>query len=205
MVHLYHNVLLPILPSDDILYDFPVSVSFTYFSSQHTRRQRIYFSKLNSFLALYNHSDFLKIHMHNAWLLGKTDITMNVPADYFISPKHLFIFCGSLNIYKLCDLHDVNTFLFVASYLIINDSFLFNLLKTFGSVNYKDNDMLLPTLYSLLPRTLSWFESKFPHYNTTFVSFITHLPFGAFRRKFLNYECHNERYEIHFYNSFIDC
>ncbi len=55
----------------------------------------------------------------------------------------------------------------------------------------------------MLPQTLSWFESKFPYYNKTFVSSIIHLSLGAFRCKFLNYECHNESYQIHFYNSFI--
>ncbi len=59
VVHSYHNLLLNILPSDDIRYDFLVSVCFTYFSSQHTGRQLIYLSTLHSFLALYNHSDFL--------------------------------------------------------------------------------------------------------------------------------------------------
>ncbi len=46
LAHLYHNVLLPILPSDDMLYDFPVSVIFTYISSRYTGRQHIYFSKI---------------------------------------------------------------------------------------------------------------------------------------------------------------
>ncbi len=61
--------------------------------------------------------------MQNAWLLGKTDITVNLPKDYFVSPKYLFIFCGSLNLIELCDLHDVNTFdyhlfIFAATYLV---------------------------------------------------------------------------------------
>ncbi len=128
-------MLLPILPSDDVLYDLPVSVRLTHTSCHHTGRQRIYFSTLHSFPSLYNHSDFIKMHMHNAWLLGKTHITIDLPADYFVSPKHLFIFCGSLNLYELCDFHDIDTFdyhsfLFAASYLMINDSFLVNLLKT---------------------------------------------------------------------------
>ncbi len=123
VVHTYHNVLLPILPSDNVLYDFPVLVIFTYISNHYTWRQHIYFSKMYSFLSLYTYSDFLKMHMHNAWLLGKTDTTMN------------------------------------------------------------------------LPRTLSWFESKFPHYNSSFISIILHLPFGAFCRRFLNYERYNECYD----------
>ncbi len=75
-----------------MLYDFPVLVIFTYISSHYTGRHCIYFSKIHSFLSLYNQSDFLKMHMHNAWLLGKTDTTMNLPIEYFILPKHLFVF-----------------------------------------------------------------------------------------------------------------
>ncbi len=92
--------------------------------------------------------------MHNAWLLGKPVITINLPKEYFVSRKHLFIFCGSLNLYELCDLHDVNIFdrhlfLFAASCQMTNDLFLLNILKTSGSVGYQDNDTLLPSLYSL--------------------------------------------------------
>ncbi len=139
------------------------------------------------------------MHMHNAWLLEKTNLTIDLPADYFVSPKHLFIFCGSLNLCELCDFHDTNhfdyhLFLFAASYLMINDSFLVILFKTSGSVNYKDNNNLLPALYSLLtlnfvlPQTLVWFESQFPNYNKTFVLSIVYLPFGAFHKHFLKYE-----------------
>ncbi len=92
---------------------------------------------------------------------------------------------------------------------MINDSFLFHLLKTSGSVSFKDNGTLLPGLYSLLtldffmPQTSSWFKSKFHHYNSTFISTILLLPFGTFRLRFLNYESHNERYASHFYNYYI--
>ncbi len=137
------------------LYNFPVLVIFTYISSHCRGRQRIYFSKIHNILSLYNHSDFLKMHMHNALLLGKTETTMNLPIEYFVSPKHLFVFCGSLNLYEICDEQDVNnfdyhSFLFTASYLMINDSSLLHLLKTSGSVRFRDNDTLLLSLYSLL-------------------------------------------------------
>ncbi len=166
LAHSYYNMLLHIFPSDDILYDFPVSVIITYLSSHYTGRQFIYFSNIHSLLCLYTHLDFIKMHMHNAILLGKAELTIDLPAEYFVSPKHLFIFCGSLNLYELCDYHDTDgfdyhLFLFAASsYLMINDSFLVNLHKLFGSVNYKESNTLLPALYSLLtlnfvvPRTL---------------------------------------------------
>ncbi len=152
VVYLCNNVLLSIHLSDDMLYDFPVLVILTYISSHCTRRQCIYFSKIHGFLSLYDHSDFLKMHMHNAWHLGKTDATMNLLIEYFVSPKHLlFCFCGSLNLYEICDEQDANnldynSFLFAASYLMINDLVLFHLLKTSGSVSFRENDTLLPII-----------------------------------------------------------
>ncbi len=71
-----------------------VSVILTHISSHHTGRQHIYLSNIHNFLSLYNHSDFIKVHMHNDWLLGKIDLTIDLPADFFVSSKHLFIFCG---------------------------------------------------------------------------------------------------------------
>ncbi len=68
---------------------------------------------------------------------------------------------------------------------------------------------ILPSLFALLtlnfdlPLTLSWFESKFPFYNGYFILNISHLPYQAFRHRFLNFECHNERYQSHFFNDFL--
>ncbi len=95
VMHSYRDMLQPILPSDDVLHDIPVSVIITHLSSQYTGRPCIYFCNIHSLLCLYNHLDFIKMHMHNAWLLGKTDLTINLPADYFVSPKHLFIFVAA--------------------------------------------------------------------------------------------------------------
>ncbi len=92
---------------------------------------------------------------------------------------------------------------------MINDSFRLQLLKTSGTVNFRENNTILPCLYALLtlnfnlPRTLIWFEWRFPFYNTNFVSNISHLPYQAFCHRFLNFERHNERYEAHFYNDFL--
>ncbi len=94
--HSYRNVLLLILPSEDYLYDFPVSVNISYLSSETTGRQPIYFSDTHSLLSLNNHSDFIKMHTRNDWLLEKAELNIDLPADFSNSPNHLFIFCGSL-------------------------------------------------------------------------------------------------------------
>ncbi len=96
--HGYHHILSPIFPSTETLYDFPVSVEVTYLDVFSARRQHILFSKYHNFLSLYNHSDLFKIHMHNAWLLGKSRITICLPSAYFAEPKYLFIFCGTLKL-----------------------------------------------------------------------------------------------------------
>ncbi len=74
------------------------------------RKQRILFSKYHKKLCLYNHTDFIKMHMHNSWLLGKSDLTIELPSDHFMMPKYLFVFCGTLTLNQICDNRDANTF-----------------------------------------------------------------------------------------------
>ncbi len=146
--------------------------------------------------------------------MGKTDLTISLPSDFFVQPKYLFVFCGTLKLSQICNNSDANTFdyhsfLFATSYLMINDSFLLQLLKSSGTISFHLNDTILPTLYVLLnlnfalPWTLSWFESKLKFYNHHFVSGICHLPYQAFRGRFLNFEHHNKWYQEHFFNDFL--
>ncbi len=62
----YSNVLSPILTTVTTLFDFPASVDVTYLDVNSPGRQRLLFGKYDSFLSLYNHSDFIKMHMHNS-------------------------------------------------------------------------------------------------------------------------------------------
>ncbi len=112
------------------MYDFPVSVELTYLDVLSTRRQCILFNKYHNFLSLYNHSDFIKMHMHNAWLLKKSDLTIELPPDYFAKPKYLFVFSGTLPLNKICNNGDANTFdyhLFLFRRFLPNDSGLIHL------------------------------------------------------------------------------
>ncbi len=76
-------MLPPILPSQDYLHDFPVLVIIRYKASHITGRQHIYFSDIHNYLCLYNHSSFLKMHMHNAWLLGVSELVIDLPDNFF--------------------------------------------------------------------------------------------------------------------------
>ncbi len=131
----YSNVLSPILTTTNPLYNFPISVKMTYLDVLSTRRQCIIFSKYYNFLSLYNHSDFIKMHMYNAWLLKKTDLTINLSSDYFTKPKYLFVFCGTLTLNEVSNNRDVNMFLFAASYVMIRDSFMVQMLKGYNITN----------------------------------------------------------------------
>ncbi len=136
--HEYDNIFSPILPSTETLFDFPVSVDVTYLGETSSGRQCICFSKYHNFLSLCNHSEFVKMHMHNAWLFGKTDLTISFPSNFFVQPKYLFVFCGTLKLSQICNNSNANTFdyhsfLFATSYLMINNSFLLQLLKSFGT------------------------------------------------------------------------
>ncbi len=194
----YDNILAPIMPSSETLLDFPFSVDITYFNSESLGRQRIYFTKYHSFLNVYNHSDFVKMHMHNACLLEKSDLTISLPTDFITEPKFVYIFCGTMKLSNICEDSDVNnfdfhTFLFPSTYLMINDAFIFKILQTSGDISFHSNDTILPSLYALLnlnlnlPSTQSCFESRFPYYKTSFVSSIHALPF-AFIRRFPHFE-----------------
>ncbi len=152
--------------------------------------------------------------MHNAWILGKSDLTIDLPSDYFVEPKFLFVFRSTLQLKDICpgflaNDFDFYSFLFVTLYLLVDDHFLFNLFQTSGSLDFKLNGSLLLCLYALLtwsynlPNTLIWFESRFPFYNTNFVRSIVHYRYHIFCSRFLNFERHNERYQEHFLIIFL--
>ncbi len=152
----YNHVISPILTTttNNTLYDFPVSVELTYLDVLSTTRQCIRFGKYHNFLSLYNHSDFIKMYMHNAWLLRKSYLTIELPSYYFTKPKYLFVFCGTLTLKQICDNRDENTFdfhsfLFAASYLMIPDCLMLQMLKGSVSVSFCLNDTILLALYSL--------------------------------------------------------
>ncbi len=95
------------------------------------------------------------MHMHNAWLLRKSDLTIDLPSDYFTKPKYLFVFCDTLTLNQVGDNRDANTFdyhsfLFAASYLMIQDSFMLQMLKGSGPVSFCLINTILPTLSALL-------------------------------------------------------
>ncbi len=151
--------------------------------------------------------------MHGFW--GKLTTNLPLPYEYFSEPKYLFVFCGTLKLIDVCDNRDANTFdyhsfLFAASYWMIKDLFMLQILKGSGPVSFCLNDTILPTLYALLnlefdlPCCQTWFESHFKFFNHDFVCGIKHLPYQAFRRRFLNFERHNESYQEHFFNDFLD-
>ncbi len=138
------------------------------------------------------------MHRHNAWLLRKTNLTINLPSEYLTEPKYLFVFCGTLKLIDVCDNRDANTFdyhsfLFATSYLMIKDSFMLQILNGSGPVSFHFKDTILPYLYVLLTlefnlhRSLNWFEWRFEYFNHDFVCGIKHMLYKAFRRSFLNF------------------
>ncbi len=88
------------------------------------------------------------MHMHNAWLLAKSILTIELLSDYFTMPKYLFMFCGTLTLNDICDNIDANTFdfhtfLFTTSYIMIQDSFMIQMLWGSGSVSFCLNSTIL--------------------------------------------------------------
>ncbi len=92
VVHSYHDMLLPMLPSDDVLYDFTVSVILTHISTQHTGRQHIYNIFILVTFIVYLVCTIIRILSRcTCIMLGKTGLTIDLRADYFVSPKHIFL------------------------------------------------------------------------------------------------------------------
>ncbi len=50
------------------------------------------------------------MHMQNAWLLRNSDLTIELPPDYFTKTKYLFVLCSTLTLNQICDNKDANTF-----------------------------------------------------------------------------------------------
>ena len=207
----YDHALRPILTSDSVFYDFPFSLTI-YIGE--IGRQRVYLNDVHTLIALYNHSDFLKMHFHNAWLLGRTEITIVLPEELFHDSNHLFAFCGSYPIFNLChhgdvSLFDFDLFLFAASYLMIHDDFLLSILHNLPITTFEQNSTVLRAFYMLntlelnYPLTSCWFLCKFPYVDTTFFTSTFRHPYQTYRRHMLNFQCHNVRYHQHFYHRWL--
>ncbi len=57
------------------------------------------------------------------------ELVIDLTEEYFETPHHLYLFCGSYSLLGLYDNNDISNFdfhqiLFAASYLMIADSFL---------------------------------------------------------------------------------
>jgi hypothetical protein len=210
----YDHCLKPIvnlIASDTVFHDFPFSVTF-YIGE--LGRQRIILNDVHTLIALYNHSDFLKMHFHNAWLLGKTELTIVLPEELFPNSNHLFTFCGSYSIISFCPDRDVScfnfeTFLFAAAYLMIHDDFLLSILHTLKLQTFDQNSSILLAYYMLntmelnFPLTSCWFLCKFPYVNVNFFNSTFEHPYQKFRKMMLNFQRHNRRYHHHFYQRWL--
>ncbi len=64
--HSYVEIELPIDGHKGSYEDFPLGISVSFFNKQW-ERQGVVFTKSHTFLALYNQSHFVRMHVHNAW------------------------------------------------------------------------------------------------------------------------------------------
>ena len=103
----YENCLMPILEDDLFSFDFPLT--FNIRISQNGRQQIINFNDPHKFIDLYNHSEFIRIHLHNMWLLDHDNFNIDLPEDIFPTPDHVYIFCGSAHLYAISTTKDVTS------------------------------------------------------------------------------------------------
>ncbi len=154
------------------------------------------------------------MHIYNEWLLERSEVEFDLPKDFFDSPLKLFVFCGNVKITHLVENDDMasfdfHTLIFAATFLMIDDKYLFAILNSSYVSSFKENNTILPCLFSLLtleidlPLSLQWFESKFPNYDKHYVDGIKHMMYVEFRRRMLNFARHSECFERHFYIDFL--
>ncbi len=122
-----------IFNSTNTFHDFSVTINVFYYNQ--TGRQCIYFSNEHQFICLYNHSDFFKMHMHNAWLLERSELEFDLPKDFFDSPFNFVLFCENVKIIDLVEKDgiasfDFHTLIFAATYLMIDYKYLFAILNS---------------------------------------------------------------------------
>ncbi len=106
--------------------------------------------------------------MNNAWLLERSEMEFDLPKDFFDSPLKLFLFCGNIKIVDFVEKDDIasfdfHTLIFAVTYLMIDDKYLFAILNSSYVCSYKENNTILPCLFSFLnlaidiPFSLQWF------------------------------------------------
>ncbi len=118
----YDLIELPISGDRGSYADFYMEINVFYFN-QDMERQSVKFFDAHTFLALYNHSFFVRMHVHNVWVLRHTKIDIVLPELFFETQDHVFLFCGTMEIRGICDDFEITNFdfvnlLFAASYRI---------------------------------------------------------------------------------------
>ncbi len=152
--------------------------------------------------------------MHNPRLLERSELEFDLPKDFFDSPLKLVLFCGKVKITDLVENDDIasfnfHTLIFAATYLMIDDKYLFAILNSSYVSSFKENNTISPCLFFLLTLeidlslSLQWFESKFPNYDKVYVDGIKHMMYVQFCHRMLNFACHNKCFERHFYIDFL--
>jgi hypothetical protein len=177
-------------------------------------RQHIYLDNVHTLLALYNHCDFLKMHIHNAWLFGKSEVTVVLQEELFSDKFHLFVFLWLLFPYFSMSWRRYYMFrlrIIPFSSLIFDDTWWFS---SFNSTSFT-NWNLWPKLHCIecllhVKHNGTWFpfnrllvSNKFPCVDTKFFISCFEYPYQQFRKMMLNFQLHNRRYHKHFYQRWL--
>ena len=203
--HSYSLTSSPILPSPDSHVVLPYHVTFIYGEANQFRSHLC----PSDLLSFYNHSSFLRMHLHNQWLLGNHIITISLPEEFFVTHAHLAVFCGTFPLLGLCPQGNVcylnfPSLISAAGYLLTSDHFLFSILSDIPIISYHQNASLIDAFYFLVhfcmdfPKSTCWFFTKFPGLTSSFVTSIKHMSLSVFRSKLLQYQQTAE------YNNMID-
>jgi hypothetical protein len=193
----YSSCKVPVIQSDECSFNMPLILElFIEKSDENHVEQIVQFQGHHKLVDLYNHSEMIRMHLHNHWILHKPSVKVILPCDLFPTPAHVFVFCGTMHPLAICplgnrNLLDLCKFLEAAFFLMITDTWLEFLLSKIALTGHRENYTFIKALYILLnsplnlPHTLYWFSTKIPYYDTheimscvignTYRQFRTHL------------------------------
>ncbi len=77
--HSYDLIELAISGGRGSYADFSMEINIFFYFDHDKERQHLKSFDAHTFLALYNHSFFVRMHVHNAWLLPHTKIDILLP------------------------------------------------------------------------------------------------------------------------------
>ena len=108
----YDHILKPITIHPGYFVEFPfrsIEVHKDLTVVEEGCDSQVYFYGPHTFLNFYNHSDHMKMVLHNQYLQRKANFQYILPPYFFKTSAHFYLFCGTVTIDQVeADVKDFN-------------------------------------------------------------------------------------------------